>query len=59
MRAKNEPGCFPERDTVLGRIEELLSPFPTHAFALLGHRLATLFSTESLGLRDLASRQLV
>jgi len=59
VQAKDALALFPERDEVLTEIEDLLSRFSADAFPLLRHKLQSVFSPESLGLKDLASRQLM
>lgn len=59
VQARNGLGDFPEKDEVAGAIEELLTPFPSDAFPLLRYKLRGVFSPESLGLKDLISRQLM
>lgn len=59
VQARNGLGDFPEKDEVAGAIEDLLAPFPFDAFPLLRYKLQGVFAPESLGLKDLASRQLM
>jgi len=59
VQARNGLGDFPERDEVAAAIEDLLTPFPADAFPLLRYKLRGVFSAESLGLKDLISRQLM
>ena len=59
VQDKNELADFSERDKVVAGIEKTLSHFPSDAFPLLRQKLHSLFSPESIGLKDLASRQLM
>ncbi len=59
VQARSELGDFPERDEIATAIEQLLAPFPADVFPLLRYKLQAVFSPESLGLKDLTSRQLM